>query len=372
MRIFRGRYNRKTFISLLLVLAVNLGIGYSKSYGSELSAKVSPSHAAQLGGIHSYYLEMIYLDKQELYELLLIVIFVLLFFILHNFWLHRQRHKLKSLNIILSEQRAEQELILEEKLHKEREMNHLNQVQNRILSIIGHDMRGPLAGMYELFRVYASGEMKVEEEEMDVFLKECYQQLGAVYFLAENLLFWAKNQNEGMAAFPGDYSLHNMAEEAIGLLEQVAASKSIRIKLDIDEDVRVHCDYNQMSSVMRNLVSNSVKFTAKGGNVVISSRSIKDKHVITVSDNGVGMEQNKLDLMIQQRIAYTTRGTDDEPGTGLGISLIAEFVEKNGGKLIGSSRPGNGTSFSFSLPAAPSNNSRFNQGKSADDSHFIN
>jgi signal transduction histidine kinase len=143
-----------------------------------------------------------------------------------------------------------------------------------------------------------------------------------------------------------------MGEEVISLMQQVAGSKGIQIRLDIDDGAGVYCDCNQISSVLRNLVSNSIKFTASGGSVVISSRAIKDGYVITVSDNGVGIEQNKLDLMLRQRISYTTKGTDNEPGTGLGISLIAEFVEKNGGKLIGSSRPGHGTSFSFSLLVA--------------------
>ena len=350
MKIFRHLHIPKFLVLLLLMLMFEPAVSYGRIISAGISSVLKTGSLSSSADSGSEYLGLVHLSNLELFEILIIIIFILLGFILHTFWLHKQRRKLKAMNIVLTEQRAEQEMILEDRMNKQREMSHLNQVQNRILSIVGHDLRGPLASMYEIFRAYSMGEMKMDKEELDVFLKECYQQLGSVYFLAENLLFWAKNQRDGIDAFPGNYSLYNMAEEAISLLEQVASSKNIRVEIDIDKNTRVHCDYNQISSVLRNLVSNSIKFTTQGGRVVVSSRAIKDEQVITVSDNGVGMEQNKLDLMIQQRIAYTTKGTDNESGTGLGISLIAEFVEKNGGKLIGSSRPGHGTSFSFSLP----------------------
>lgn len=350
MNIFRRRHMHRFFASLSLMLVVLASFGVGTGYGMiPMSDAASGQSNTELS---SGILGFIHLDRQQLYDTLIVVIFLLLLFILLTLWLHRQRRKLKAMNIALSEQRAEQELLLAERQKKQREMGHLNQVQNRILSIIGHDLRGPLSSMYEIFRAYATGEMKIEKEELDIFLKECYQQMGSVYFLAENLLFWAKNQHDGIESLPGNYSLLSMGEEAISLLQQVANSKNIEIEVDIDKDARVHCDYNQISSVLRNLVSNSIKFTTRSGKVTISSREIKDEQIITVSDNGVGMEQDKLDLMLKQRIAYTTKGTDNESGTGLGISLIAEFVEQNGGKLIGSSRPGHGTSFSFSLPVA--------------------
>jgi signal transduction histidine kinase len=352
MNIFRHHHIRKYVALLFLLLTLEFSLGYGKSYGMLPISNESQVELATAGDSPVDYFGIADFDKQELYDTLLIIIFLLLIFILLTFWLHTQRRKLRAMNIVLSEQRAEQELLLDEMRKKEREVSHLNHVQNRILSIVGHDLRGPLSSMYEIFRAYAAGDMKIQEEELDIFMKECYQQTGSIYFLAENLLFWAKNQHDGIESFPGNYSLRRMGEDAISLMQQVAGSKEIQIQLDIDDEARVHCDYNQISSVLRNLVSNSIKFTTGGGSVLISSRAIKDEYVITVSDNGVGMEQNKLDLMLRQRIGYTTKGTDNESGTGLGISLIAEFVEKNGGKLIGSSRPGHGTSFSFSLPVA--------------------
>jgi len=357
MNIFRRIHIHRFFASLFLMLTIVFIFGLDACYGM---LPTTAGHIVQTGSSMSEspfsFLGLANLDRQQLYDTLIVVIFLLLLFILITFWLHKQRRKLEAMNIVLSEQRAEQELLLAEKKKKQRELSHLNQVQNRILSIIGHDLRGPLSSMYEIFRAYATGDMKLDKQELDVFIEECYQQMGSVYFLAENLLFWAKNQHEGIESFPGNYPLHNMGEEAISLLQQVANAKDIKVQLDIDKDARVHCDYNQISSVLRNLVSNSIKFTDRGGTVVVSSREIKDEHIVTVSDNGVGMEQDKLDLMLRQRMAYTTKGTDNESGTGLGISLIAEFVEQNGGKLIGSSRPGHGTSFSFSLPIASAEN----------------
>lgn len=357
MDIFRRIHIHRFLASLFLMLIIAFSFGLDTSYGMlPTTAGGSVKSGSSVSEAPLSFLGLANLDRQQLYDTLIVVIFLLLFFILLTLWLHKQRRKLKAMNIVLAEQRSEQEMLLADKQKKQRELSHLNQVQNRILSIIGHDLRGPLSSMYEIFRAYATGDMKLDKQELDVFIEECYQQMGSVYFLAENLLFWAKNQHDGIESFPGNYSLHSMGEEAISLLQQVANAKDIKVELDIDRNARVHCDYNQISSVLRNLVSNSIKFTNRGGTIAVSSREIKDEHIVTVSDNGVGMEQDKLDLMLKQHMAYTTKGTDNESGTGLGISLISEFIEKNGGKLIGSSRPGHGTSFSFSLPIATTEN----------------
>jgi signal transduction histidine kinase len=356
MSIFRPCHIRTSLISLFPTITGGTGPRAITAFAMVPLSIAAPEKSTGTSHTLYDYFGLVQLDKEQLYNGLLVIIFLFLLVILYALWLHNQRRKLKAMNITLSEQRSEQELLLAENQKKQREMSRLNQVQNRILSIIGHDLRGPLSSMYEIFRAYATGDMKIEEEEMEAFMKECYHQMGSIYFLAENLLFWAKNQNDGFDSFPGDYSLHIMGKEAIGLLQQGAYAKEIKIQLDINEDARVFCDYNQISSVLRNLLSNAIKFTDRGGVIVMSNRAIKDEQIITISDNGIGMEQDKLDLMLKQRLSYTTKGTDNETGTGLGISLIAEFVEKNGGKLIGSSRPGHGTSFSFSLPAAHPDN----------------
>lgn len=263
---------------------------------------------------------------------------------------HQQKKKLAALNVLMALQKGEIEETVNELSTKEQEMRHLVQVQSRILSIIGHDLRGPLGSIYEVFRLYANGDMKMEEGEFFPVMKECAKQMGAVYFLAENLLFWAKNQNHEVRTHPGNYNLNRMVNETLDLLEQFATAKGIKLRTEIESDFYVNCDYNQIGTVLRNLVSNAIKFTSGNGNVIISCKRIKEEVLITVTDTGIGMDQEQLNLLINRETTFSTRGTDNEPGTGLGISLISEFVENNGGKLIGTSYPGKGTSLSFSLP----------------------
>jgi signal transduction histidine kinase len=304
------------------------------------------------------------INIRYIYNFLTIIIMLLGGMTFFSLKQRSQRKKVVEQNLLLAQRKKHLEKTLEELKETEMEIRSLNQVQNRILSIIGQDMRGPLGNLYEYFKLYASKEIKLEESDFLPFMEECSHQMGSVFFLAENLLAWAKNENSDITGYPGNYSLMKIAKETKELMGLLAMNKGISLNVDIEEEFRARCDYNQIASVLRNLVSNAIKFTNIGGSITLSCKYLKNEFILSVTDTGIGMEQNQLNLLIERKSSFSTPGTDNEPGTGLGLSIVSEFVEKNGGKLIGSSCPGQGTSFTFSLPVASDYDVQFSNAKS--------
>jgi signal transduction histidine kinase len=343
---------RVVLVSLLLSNIAGVKAGIAET-SAELSPEIEQSVIDnQQTGSSEGYVAIEEVNVRYIYNFITIIIILLggmTFFAMKQ---RSQRKKFEEQNLLLALRKKHLENTLEELKEKEQEMRNLNQIQNRILSIIGHDLRGPLGSLYEYFKVYAGEEVELNGGEFRKIMEECSRQMGAVYFLAENLLFWAQNRNSEIKTNPGNWSLKNMATETKELLNLFAMNKGITLNVDIEEDFRAKCDYNQISSVLRNLISNAIKFTNIGGSITLSCKYRKNELMFTVTDTGVGIDQNQLNLLLDRKSSFSTHGTDNEPGTGLGLILISEFVEKNNGKLIGSSCPGQGASFTFSLPVA--------------------
>ena len=168
--------------------------------------------------------------------------------------------------------------------------------------------------------------------------------------LLNNLLEWSRSQTGSIKYNPTTISLSAMVNDLLLLLNQTAEKKGIQLSSAISEDCSVYVDEKMIQTVIRNLVSNALKFTESGGIVRIESRTREDETEIVVSDTGLGIPAEHLGKLFSISENYSTTGTDMERGTGLGLILCKEFVEKNGGTIRVKSEPGKGSEFSFTVP----------------------
>jgi PAS domain S-box-containing protein len=230
------------------------------------------------------------------------------------------------------------------------ELKELNATKDKFFSIIAHDLKNPfnnILGFSELLRE------EVRDNDLDAieqYSNLIYSSAHQTFRLLENLLDWANTHRGHMVFYPELLSLKEIAADTAENLLQFADKKSIEFKNNIVEEIMIPADKNMLKSILRNLITNAIKFTPRNGKIELSS-SIHDKHVeISVKDNGIGMTEVTREQLFRIDVNHSTKGTDDEKGTGLGLLLIKEFVQKHNGKIWVESKPGKGSTFKFILP----------------------
>jgi PAS domain S-box-containing protein len=231
----------------------------------------------------------------------------------------------------------------------EHQLKEVNAAKDKFFSIIAHDLKNPFNALL--------GSAQTLHENTDNFDKDDIKNLGNIiykssknaYNLIENLLEWAKSQLGRIDFQPHDVNLRDIAYESIQAVANQAQNKNVVLINDI-ESIPVYADPNLLKTILRNLLSNAIKYTDGRGNVTIRSK-LADKSVeISVADTGVGMLPEIREKLFQIDTKYSTPGTAKETGTGLGLILCKEFVEKHGGKIWVESEVGKGTTFTFTLP----------------------
>ncbi|HWS00010.1 MAG TPA: hybrid sensor histidine kinase/response regulator [Prolixibacteraceae bacterium] len=238
------------------------------------------------------------------------------------------------------------------KLEKQsKELQELIATKDKFFSIIAHDLRGPLGGFMQLSELMADefDDLTLEEQkEMTIELSHSSRN---IFNLLENLLEWSRMQ-QGQTAFqPQSIDLPEMVSECIKPLTDTIRNKNILLETDIPGCRSVSADRNMIQSVIRNLVSNAVKFTPRGGSVRISAGFAEnDALVFVVRDTGMGMNQVMVSNLFQVNVNTRRPGTEGEQSTGLGLLLCKEFVEKHGGELWAESEEGKGSAFYFTIP----------------------
>jgi two-component system sensor histidine kinase/response regulator len=176
------------------------------------------------------------------------------------------------------------------------------------------------------------------------------ESAGKAYNLMENLLLWAMSQTGKIDFNPVNLNLSDCISESVSVVESQAKAKNIKITSSINESHEVYGDKNMINTVLRNLLSNAVKFTPHNGNISIEFSEKESMAAISVKDSGVGMPKEKTEKLFLIENASTTGGTDNEKGTGLGLILCKEFIEKHGGRIWAESEVGKGSRFVFTLP----------------------
>lgn len=249
---------------------------------------------------------------------------------------------LARINSMLQLSRSYQQII-----RQKEELEKLNVMKNRILSVLSHDVRGPLntlKGMLYLFENKA-----ISEDELKQYLGSVNLQVENVSEFLENLLHWSKTQLKGISLTFEDLSLNKKIEDTLKILRPIATSKNISMKFDGKDDIRLIADRESIKIVIRNLISNAIKFSNENDVIKIET-SQKDGFVaVCIEDTGVGISQENISKLFGVE-ELSTKGTKDEIGTGLGLVLCKQIIEGHSGKIHVESKDGKGSKFWFSLP----------------------
>lgn len=279
------------------------------------------------------------LAKQERY--IIAALAILFVFIIITILVYRAEVIQKRLNKELEAKKV----ILEK---RESELQESNETKTKLFSIIGHDLRGPVGALHELLRLYSDGD--IETDEFLEFVPKLREDVDHVSFTLNNLLSWGSTQMNGAVTKPSLMALESLVSENIKLLSEIAKKKSIKIVSELNENTLTWSDSNQIDIVVRNLISNALKFTPQNGMIRISARERDNLWEVAIRDTGVGMDKITVKNLFEKNSNITTYGTDNEKGTGLGLSICKEMVEKNGGNIWVESALRKGSCFFFTLP----------------------
>lgn len=226
-------------------------------------------------------------------------------------------------------------------------LTKLNDLKDKLFTIISHDLRSPLntlQGMLELFN-----RQSLPEEEARTYIDKINNTLSNTTATMDNLLNWSKSQMTGIQVNKHVFSIDQLIEKNISLIQPIIADKKIKIGKELFAQ-EVMADEDMMNIVIRNLLSNAVKFTHMKGEIMVKMKSLDNHLEVSVTDNGVGMSQQEIDGLFQISNHHSTVGTLNEKGTGLGLILCKEFIILNGGSIKVESQLRVGTTFIFSLP----------------------
>ncbi|MCX2678462.1 tetratricopeptide repeat-containing sensor histidine kinase [Galbibacter sp. EGI 63066] len=259
------------------------------------------------------------------------------------FFTQRSRKLEKKLNNLLAKKNADLE-------KRENELEELNDTKNKLFSIIAHDLRTPIASLNSLIDLLKNNE--IDADDFMQFTSNLSEQVKNISFTLNNLLVWGQAQmKSGAITRPSKIDLKQISDETLKLLNELALKKHINITNKIQDDTIVYVDADQITLVFRNLIDNAIKFTPENGAIAILATEKEDSFQVEIKDSGIGMNQKDIDNILYKKTHFnSTYGTNNEKGTGLGLKLCKEMIDKNNGKLSITSTLASGTSFFFTLP----------------------
>ena len=316
--------------SQILIMSLTIAIAFL----------IKPTHIWYSNILNFIFILCNYIFLGELYTLSKFVFYFVIvlgtgigcYLIQSNFY--KLRKQVKNTNKKLTEQN--------------KELNKSNIAKDQMFKIIGHDLRTPFTNIIGLTGLLIDNSIDYEESEK--YIKILNSSAKNTLILLDNLLNWAKSQTGQLIFKPEKIIISNVIQEIIALNKLHADTKSISVSYTSSNDLEVFADVNMLRTVLRNLISNAIKFTNTGGHINVKS-ILKNNHVeISISDNGIGMNEEKHKFLFEIISNTTTLGTANENGSGLGLVLCKEFVNKNGGTIWAESEEGKGSCFKFTLP----------------------
>ena len=230
------------------------------------------------------------------------------------------------------------------------ELEHANNTKNKLFNIIAHDLRSPFNSILGFANLLNDNHANYNDAYKALIISKLKESSENAYNLLENLLSWSMAQREGIKVTPEKIDLYEIASAQMDVLENAAQSKNIGIDNQISPGTYANADRNMITTVIRNLLNNALKFTYSGGIIIMTTFNQNDKVEFSIKDNGVGIAKNILIDLFKTEETHTTKGTANENGTGLGLMVCKEFVEINGGEIRVESVVGKGSRFSFTLP----------------------
>lgn len=234
-------------------------------------------------------------------------------------------------------------------IESEAKLRELNATKDKFFSIIAHDLRSPFQGILGLSNILAEDE-EMSIEEKNFYFKRLHDGLKNLFSLVDELLTWSRIQRGTMDYTPELNSIQACFNEVMAIVSGLADKKGININYDFEDNLICNCDKNMITTVMRNLITNAIKFTPSLGTILVKGYKTKDEIVVSIIDSGIGISKDDMKKLFRQDTPFTRRGTNDEAGTGLGLLLCKEFINKHNGKIWVESEEGKGSTFSFSIP----------------------
>jgi len=291
--------------------------------------------------------ESIIAQQMLMRRIYLAIIFISLLFTALIYYFYREK---KKANKLLKQSNDEIMLQKGEIEQQAKELAIINDQKTKLFSIIAHDLRSPLSSLVTLMNVANAG--IISDDDFKRAINDLSVNVNHTASLLENLLNWARCQMQRINVNMVVVELAEVVDEKVALVLEPAKSKGVTVSNSIKQDMAAYADRDMVSLVVRNLVSNAVKFCRSGDKITISAKELDNQVVVEVKDTGVGIAPEDIEKIFGDQI-YTTRGTSNEMGTGLGLVLSKEFVELNGGKIWVESTLDVGTSFFFTLKAKP-------------------
>jgi len=293
------------------------------------------------------------LQKRRIFNIALVIILVLLLTIgVIVYYYYRENKRiadmLQKTNATVSKQN--------------KELKDLNITKDKFFSIIGHDLKSPVNSLTAFSELLTKGTSKMSEAELKTIASHLNRSLKTLQVLLDNLLTWARTQTGTIEMKPTRFDLDEVIRETLELLAQTAGNKEIGLSYKSRAGMNVLADVDAIKTVLRNLVSNAIKFTKRSGKISILIDEYKDAFEVGIKDTGVGMTMTQVEHIFDMSTKKTTSGTEQEKGTGLGLMLCKEFVEKNGGRIYVESKQYEGSTFRFTVPKVQTNQASSDKG----------
>lgn len=231
-------------------------------------------------------------------------------------------------------------------------LTELNVTKDKFFSIIAHDLKNPFSNLLNLSEIQINFIREGKLDELERIARLFYESSKHGYKLLENLLEWSRAQTGSIEYTPTNVDIFEIVVKCIGLLENSAENKRVSINSKVPQGTTAFCDEYMVTTILRNLISNSIKFTKENGQIIILSEQNENELTLTVSDNGIGIKKEHIRKLFKLDTGFSTKGTSRETGTGLGLILCKEFVDYHKGKIWVESEDGLGSRFKFTLPKA--------------------
>lgn len=250
---------------------------------------------------------------------------------------------LKKAQAMISEQKEEIE-------GQRDQLEKLNRTKDKFMSIIAHDLRNPFHSILGFSDLLVRDDDELDEEKKMSFIRLINDSALFAHDLLENLLQWSRSQTDMIKYNPGQVNLKSVVDDVERISRASMEKKHLEFKCEVSSGDKVFGDANMLNAIIRNLLNNAIKFTPENGRITVSMESPDGNNVISISDTGIGIRKEDIERILNLEEFHSTSGTSGEPGTGLGLILVTDFISRHGGKLDISSEPGKGSTFSFNLP----------------------
>lgn len=265
-------------------------------------------------------------------------------------WFHARLCYLNEDAVIYVAEDNTEQMNVEQRLKESREkLIELNAAKDKFFSILAHDLKGPFMGFIGISEELSQNADTMERKDIVELSAVINSSAKRIYSLLNNLLEWSRLQTGRMTFLPQLINLRSVTEACLNLFESALKQKNISVINEVSPGINIFADMNMYDTIIRNIISNAIKFTPAGGTIKMNSCSDEGTATLVIEDSGIGMKPEVLEKVFRIDSGYTTKGTEGEEGTGLGLILCRELVEKNGGRFDISSIDGKGTRISVSF-----------------------